>query len=129
MRFYRTAFKMIPVFSLFLAGFLFPVGAETAQPVNLSGPRIEVLDLRADYHADNTLVVVSGKIRNLNHEILRGHVNIYLLDHSGSVITAYENPVNQTRSFAHGQIASFEAVINVADIRGINNVSVEFVRQ
>ncbi|MFO7760161.1 MAG: hypothetical protein ACQES8_09175 [Thermodesulfobacteriota bacterium] len=130
MRIYKsTWFYKIFLLGLFFSLFTHTVRLEASQPLYLSGPRIKVIDLRADFHSDNTIIVVSGKIKNVSHEPMRGYVNIYLLNSSGHTITAYAEPVNSTRSFGHGEIVDFETVINVADIKGINNISVEFVRQ
>ena len=106
---------------------LFATAQETARPLTFSGPRFLVEDLTADFHADGRLLVVAGKIKNLSFTKVRGYVTVYLKNAHQDVIRAVEVEVNDNHPILTGQAAPFETTANIEGIKGLANVSVEFV--
>lgn len=102
-------------------------GAEIEQKLTFSAPKYVIEELTANLHSDGTVLAVSGRVRNMSYMNVRGYVIINLLDSGNSVILSTEADVNQKKSFPHGKAAEFELYINVANIPGIANVSIEFV--
>lgn len=97
------------------------------QPLTFGGPQYEIEDLTAQLQSDGTVILVSGKIRNLGHSATRGYVVVYLKDGNNDVIHAMETDVNEKRPFGHGKAGYFEVSANIEGISGLQNVSIEFV--
>lgn len=106
---------------------LLAASQEMARPLTFSGPRLEIEDLSANFFSDGKLLVVSGKIKNLSFPKLRGYVTIYLKDSHHNVLRAVDVEINDNQCILTGQAARFETTANIEDIRGLANVSVEFV--
>jgi len=96
------------------------------QKQNLSFVSLE--NLEAEYFPANKIVAIKGKIKNVSSITLRGYVTFYLLSTSGSVLSVFDLPVNDHRPFRDGEAVSFDTAVNVNNISGAYQVSVEFTR-
>ncbi|MBI9083815.1 MAG: hypothetical protein JEZ11_09470 [Desulfobacterales bacterium] len=97
------------------------------QPLTFGGPQYEIEDLTAQLQSEGSVILVSGKIRNLGHSATRGYVIVYLRDGNNDVIHAMETDVNEKRPFGHGMAGYFEVSANIEGLSGLANVSIEFV--
>ena len=97
------------------------------QPLSLTGPRFQIEELTAQLHSDDTVIAVAGKVRNLSHRPVAGHVVVYFLNAAGGVVFATESPVNDHSPIAHGDTGQFETAVSTKHTPATNNVSVEFV--
>ena len=102
-------------------------GDVTEQPLTFGGPQYEIVDLTAQLQSDGTVILVTGKIRNLGHSDTRGYVIVYLKDGNDDVIHAMETDVNEKQPFGHGKAGYFEASANIEGMAGLSNVSIEYV--
>lgn len=97
------------------------------ETLTFSAPVYELEDLIAEMQKDGDNVLVSGKIRNLSHNSVRGYVIIYLKNDKDKVVRSVETDVNDNMYFHHGKTGNFETTVNIGNVPDIQNVIVEFV--
>ena len=97
------------------------------EPLTFSAPKFELEDLAAEVLSDGTLLVVSGKIRNLSFATTKGHVVIYFRNENDDPIGSVDADVNDKGPFPHGKAGYFEETVNIENTPGIENISIEFV--
>lgn len=97
-----------------------------AIPTGFSSYQYQVEEVAANLFNDNTLLVVSGKIKNMSGLPIRGYVVVYLKNNDDEVVHAFEGDVNGNAPFNHGAKGAFELSANIEGLKA-NNVSVEFV--
>jgi len=108
---------------------LLAASQEMARPLTFAGPRLQVEDLTADFHSDGKVLVVSGKIKNLGFAKTRGYVTVYFKDMDHHVLRTVDVKINDNQCILTGQAVPFETTTNIDGIRGLANVSVEFVEK
>ncbi len=96
-------------------------------PTSFSDPGYSVEDLKADLYSDGTILLVTGKIRNLKHIPIKGIAVVHLQDSNNDEIGIVEVDVNKKYTFHPGELGNFEATINVENVSGLNNVSIQFI--
>lgn len=93
---------------------------------NMSFVSLENLD--AEYFPTSKVVAIKGSIKNISSTTLRGYITLYLRSSTGSVLGAYDLPVNDHRPFNDGETVSFDTAVNVSNTTGAHQVSVEFTK-
>ncbi len=93
---------------------------------NMSFVSLENLD--AEYFPANRVVAIKGSIKNISKSTLRGYITLYLRSSSGTVVGAYDLPVNEHRPFIDGESVSFDTAVNVSNTTNAYQVSVEFTK-
>ncbi len=94
-------------------------------PSTFSSPEFVIEELDANIH--DSILVVSGKVRNNSFRSARGGIIIYLKDSGNGVINSVEENVNNGQPFAHGDRIPFEFNISMNVAPGARNLTVEFV--
>lgn len=89
--------------------------------------KYEVQDLSADVFSDNTLLLVSGKIKNTSFRPVQGYVLIRFQDVNNMELGYVETALNQNQPIQHNALGAFEIFVNIKGNSNISNVSVEFV--
>lgn len=102
------------------------IAQEIARPLNFSAPQFQIEDLSATVHSDGRLLLVNGKVKNLDFSEVRGFVTVYLKNSNHSVLKAVDVEVNDNKGIPTGQTGSFETSANIENIRDLANISVEF---
>lgn len=100
---------------------------ETTIPSTFSAFNYQFEDLTTNFYNDNTLIVVSGKLRNHAFQAVRGSVVVYLKNRNDQVLVAFDNPVNNGAPINSGMVGGFEVSANISSYPQVSNVSVEFV--
>lgn len=85
-------------------------------------------NLEAEYYPANRVVAIKGSIKNISKATMRGYLTLYLLSSSGAVLRAFDLPVNDHRPFQDGATVYFDTAVNVSNVSGAYQVSVEFTR-
>jgi len=89
--------------------------------------KYEVRDLSADVFSDNTILFVSGKIKNTSFRPIQGYVLVRFQDVNNMELGYVETALNQNQPVGHNALGAFEISVNIKETSGISNVSVEFV--
>ena len=110
---------------LFLFSPIFVWCQEIDPPSSTSPPEYAVTELKATTYADQTVLVISGKIRNMSMRDIRGMIVIYLKNESNDVIGTIETELKSNSILSRGELSNFEVTADISEIRGIKNVSVE----
>ena len=97
-------------------------------PVQQQMSVVALESLEAEFFPANRVVTVKGSIKNNSKTPIRGYLTLYLLSASGSVLRAFDLPVNDHRPFGDGESVSFDTAVNVSNVSGAYQVSVEFTR-
>jgi len=84
--------------------------------------------LEAEYFPANKVVSVKGRLKNISSTTLRGYVTLYLLSSSGTVLGAFDLPVNEHRPFNDGETVFFDTAVNVSNVSGAYQVSLDFTQ-
>lgn len=103
------------------SGNLYSTGAETQI--------IEVEDLAAEYHKENSTITTSAHIKNVSRSTLRGYATIYFLSSEGQEIDSYEDEVNEGKAFADGATVAFESTTMVPNVKKIVSINVDFTKR
>lgn len=89
---------------------------------------VSLENLEAEYYSANKIVAIKGSIKNVSNSSMRGYITLYLLSVSGTVLRAFDLPLNDHRPFGDGESVSFDTAVNVSNVSGAYQVSVEFTR-
>lgn len=100
----------------------FPQNFKPVAPV-----KYEVQDLSADLFSDNTILFVSGKIKNTSFRPIQGYVLVRFQDLNNMELGYVETALNQNQPIQHNALGLFEISVNIKENSSISNVSVEFV--
>lgn len=100
----------------------FPSNFKPVTPV-----QFEVQDLSANVFSDNTMLLVSGKIKNHSFHPIQGYILVRFQDANNMELGYVETPLNKNRPIQHNALGTFEISVNIKDTAWITNVSVEFV--
>ncbi|CCK80398.1 hypothetical protein [Desulfobacula toluolica] len=87
----------------------------------------EVIDLAADTFSDNSLLYVSGKIRNTSFYPIQGYIIVRFQDVDNIDMGFVETSVNKNLPINHYRTGAFEIAVNIEKETKIKNVSVEFI--
>ena len=85
-------------------------------------------NLEAEFFPANSVVTISGRIKNNSRTSVRGYLTFYLLSASGTVLKAFELPLKEHQPFGDGESVSFDTAVNVGSVSGAYQVSVDFTR-
>ncbi len=126
--------KLIKIVSFLLLGCLYLSCTAAAGTSRFSSPpktvkpiQYEVSDLSANTFSNNTLLHVSGKIKNTSFYPIQGYVIIRFQDIGHSNLGYVEADLNQNRLLQHNELGDFEISVNIQNEPDIQSVSVEFV--
>ncbi len=114
--------------------FLHPVlvGADSAGqnlvPARQNMSFVSLENLEAEFFPANRVVAIKGSIKNVSKTTMRGYLTLYLLSAGGTVLRAFDLPVNDHRPFGDGKSVSFDTAVNVSNVSGAYQVSVDFTR-
>ena len=100
----------------------FASNVKPVRPVNY-----EVQDLSANVFSDNTVLFVSGKIKNTSFRPIQGHVLVIFQDINNMELGYVETTLNRNQPIQHNALGAFEITVNIKETAGISNVSVELV--
>lgn len=89
--------------------------------------KYEVQDLSADVFSDNTILFVSGKIKNNSFRSIQGSVLVRFQDMNNMELGYVETALNKNQPIQHNALGGFEISVNIKENSSISNVSVEFV--
>lgn len=90
-------------------------------------PQYEVIDLSADTFSDNSILYVSGKIKNTSFHPIQGYIIVRFQDIDNIDMGFVETPVNENLPINHHRTGAFEIAVNIEKETEIKNVSVEFI--
>lgn len=97
-------------------------------PMKQKAAFVSLDKLEAEYIPAHKVVAIKGSIKNVSRSTLRGYITLYLLSTSGTVLSAYDLPVNDHRPFNDGDSVPFDTAVNVSNTSGAYQVSVEFTK-
>ena len=92
-------------------------------------PKYEIVDLDANFYSDETILYVTGKVKNTSFSPLSGHVIVRLKDKNDNNVGFVETEVNKNLPIEHNKKGSFEISINIENILKPSNVSIEFLKK
>lgn len=123
-----VAILLLPLLSL-------GAGTASAGPagVNLTPMKqkmsfVSLESLESEFFPGSKMVSVKGSLKNISSSYLRGYLTIFLMSQSGTVLSAFDMPVNEHRPFADGETVAFDTAVNVSNVNGACRVSVEFTK-
>ncbi len=89
--------------------------------------KYKVQDLSAQLFSDNSILYVSGKIKNSSFQPIQGYVLIRFQDLNNTELGYVETVLNQNNPIQHNALGDFDISVNIGKNSRISNVSVEFV--
>jgi len=97
-------------------------------PVGQKMSFVSLENLEAEFFPANRVVAIKGSIKNVSKTTMRGYLTLYLLSVGGTVLRTFDLPVNDHRPFGDGESVSFDTAVNVSNVSGAYQVSVDFTR-
>jgi hypothetical protein len=106
---------------------VFSESLEITEPFSPSATKYEIEGLTAAIHSEGTVLIITGKVKNISHGVLKGHAVVYFRDKNKDDLGYAETDVNGNHPFLHGESGAFETAVRVSEKSNINSIAVEFV--